>query len=282
MLREERPLARDPLEVIAECLGEPADLMRNPANAEYRCPFSNKLCSKSSNGVTAPVCAIYRRGAPGGNRRVTHPICICPTRFYEANIPADVVRECWEGPRPANPRVVYEVSMQKFGKVDLVIADVDEDTERVRKFLPVELQAVDITGSVFPDYQALISSQLVTEPKGYGINWANVRKRFLSQLVAKGYYCHHWGTRIVAVVQTDLFERFHAHARLAEVSMRDANIVFMLYQFRSRGDPGHWTFQFERLAPTTHTNVMNAVLYETPPVRAKFEARILRQIRLPI
>lgn len=276
-------MEHDPLDVIAECLGEPADSMRNPANAEYRCPFVNRDCVKVNRtlGVQQPVCSIYRRGRPSqGSPRDNPPICTCPKRFYAADIPGDVVRECWPGTAPANPRVVYEIEMEKFGKVDLVIADVDEEGENVRSFLPVELQAVDITGSVLPYYQALITSSMVSQPQSYGINWANVRKRFLAQLVAKGYYCHHWGTRIVAVVQTDLFERFHAHAKLAEVRIDQANIVFMLYQFKRAVPGGAWTFEFERLAPTTHTNVMNAILYETPPAKQIFETKILRQLQI--
>ena len=32
-------MSRDPLTIIAEVLGEPADQMRNPVNAGYQCPF---------------------------------------------------------------------------------------------------------------------------------------------------------------------------------------------------------------------------------------------------
>lgn len=274
-------MASDPLDVIAECLGEPAALMRNPANADYRCPFTNSGCTKFSRVLVqpAPVCSVYRHVKTGKGSPQEHPpVCTCPKRFYAADIPGDVIRECWLGPKPANPMVVHEVGMQKFGQVDLVIADVDEKAEKVRSFLPVELQAVDITGSVLPYYEALIASSLVTKPKNYNFNWANVRKRYLSQLVAKGFYCHHWGTRIVAVVQEDLYDKFHAHAKITEVRLEDSNIIFMLYQFVRHTPGGPWGFELKRLAPTTHMNIMNAVLYETPPVRAAFEGKIVRQL----
>jgi hypothetical protein len=265
----------DPLNVIAEVLGEPADQMRNPANAGYLCPFRNGVCIKTSKllEAPAPVCSIHRRiggGAP--------PICTCPVRFYESNITEDVIRECWIGAPPENPRLAHEISMEKFGKVDLVISDVDRSSARVRRFLPVELQAVDITGTVLPSYVALTNSQMVANRPKYGLNWANVRKRFISQLIAKGYYCHHWGTRIVAVVQADLFEQFQRHARAAEVRLEESNIVFMLYQFVWNQSETRWNFKLERVVPTTHMNVMNAILYETPPLRADFEAKILSRI----
>ena len=52
----------DPLDVIAECLGEPADTMRNPVNADYRCPYINGTCIKTNhkNALPLPVCSIYR------------------------------------------------------------------------------------------------------------------------------------------------------------------------------------------------------------------------------
>lgn len=168
--------------------------------------------------------------------------------------------------------------MQKFGKVDLVIADVDDDRQAVRSFLPVELQAVDITGSYYPAYDALTNNRSDSGQVSYGFNWANVRKRFISQVIAKGYFCSQWGTRIVAVVQEDLFEQFAAHARVVETRLDGSNIVFLLYQYSrsSAGDP--WTLSQRRVVPTTHSIVMNSILYEQAPDRAAFERRILERM----
>jgi hypothetical protein len=272
-------LTHNPLHVVAEILGEPADRMRNPANADYQCPFLASRCVKSSKNLTEPypVCSVYRT-ARRGIRSTRAPICVCPNRFYEVQIQEDVLQEAWKGPRPQNPRVVHEVTMQKFGRVDFVLSDYDEANHRVRQFLPVELQAVDITRTVLPSYLAILSSQAVGARPQYGFNWANVRKRYVSQLIAKGFYCHHWGTRIVAVLQTDLFEEFQKHARVATVSLDDANIVFMLYQFAWDESAQRWQLKLERVVPTTHVSVMNAILYETPPSRDKFESRILDKI----
>lgn len=267
----------DPLEVIAEVLGEPADQMRNPANVEYRCPFIDSRCTKYSRTLEAPapVCSVLRKRRPGTPQRP--PIAVCPKRYFEADIPADVMRECWVGPAPANPRFIWEVGMEKFGRVDLVIADLNDEHSQVRTFLPVELQAVDITGSVLPYYLALTDNRMAEDRHDYGFNWANVRKRYLSQLIAKGFYAHQWGTRIVAVIQTDLFEQFQRHARAPEVAVRDSNIVFLLYQFRLSAE-GRWQLSFERAAPTTHVNVMNAILYERPPSREAFERKLLERV----
>lgn len=251
--------------------------MRSPANAEYRCPYTDRTCSKTNHTTSDPypVCSIYRRSEPRESRT---PICVCPVRFYETDIAGDVIANCWAGDPPTAPRYAYEVQMQKFGKVDLVIADVDDDRRMVRSFLPVELQAVDITGSVYPAYEALTNHRPDTGRLRYGFNWANVRKRFISQLIAKGYFCSQWGTRIVAVVQEDVFEQFAAHARVVETRLEDSNIVFMVYQFSrpSEGEP--WNLLQRRVVPTTHAMVMNAILYEQAPDRAAFERRILERM----
>ncbi len=83
-----------------------------------------------------------------------------------------------------------EVQMEKFDKVDFVIADMNDAETEVRDFISVELQAVDITGSYLPSYLAVINNQELEKRPSYGFNWANVRKRFISQLIAKGYYHH--------------------------------------------------------------------------------------------
>jgi hypothetical protein len=79
--------------------------------------------------------------------------------------------------------------MENFGNVDFVIADVDHERKNVKQFISVELQTVDITGSVESAYQAIINSRLTMEKDfSYGINWENVRKRYITQLINKGFF----------------------------------------------------------------------------------------------
>lgn len=175
--------------------------MYNPVNAGYQCPFINSLCIKLSHKLEGPypVCTLHRRSA----RKVLELVCICPKRFFEADLINDVLQHCWVGDPPVNPQLAHEIQMAGFGKVDFVIADIDQQTGAVGKFVSVELQAVDITGSYEPAYSAIIFREpIVTARMRFGFNWANVRKRFISQLITKGFYHHHWQSRIVAVLQT--------------------------------------------------------------------------------
>lgn len=165
--------------------------------------------------------------------------------------------------------------MENFGTVDFVVADLEPGGRAVRDFVSVELQAVDITGSYVPAYEAVTNNEIMESRPTYGFNWANVRKRFLTQLISKGFYHHHWGTRVAAIMQEDLFEQIRQHADIPAVATGESNIVFLLYQFARNGD--RWELQFQRAVPSTHALVMTASLYERPPDRATFERRILAQ-----
>ena len=50
-------------------------------------------------------------------------------------------------------------------------------------------------------YKALRDDLNLDSPPKYGINFANVYKRYNTRLICKRYYHHHWGTKAVAVMQ---------------------------------------------------------------------------------
>lgn len=248
--------------------------MRNPVNAGYQCPFINSTCTKRSQRMEGPypVCSILRGG-------VQH--CVCPKRFFQSDLVADVLKHCWHGTPPAAPQIAYEVHMKGFGMVDLVIAEL-AGNGGVKAFVSVELQAVDITGTVEPAYQALLASAQVEGKVSYGLNWANVRKRNVSQLISKGFYHHHWGSKIVSVVQGALYATFRNYAPFDELDPKGvtSNVVFMLYEFQDdpeRGAP-HRRLAFTRAIGTSHNSLMTGALYRTPPDRAVFCQRILDRL----
>ena len=245
----------------------------------YRCPFMASICTKTNHqiGDPVPVCSLYRRGVK--REEGAPPICICPNRFFEADVVGDVIRECWGRDPHGEIRTAHEVRLDKFGKVDLVIAELYDNGGEIRRFLPVEIQAVDITGTYRPYYEALVESR-VSEKASYGFNWANVRKRFITQLVSKGAICSRWDTKIVAVVQEDLFEKFQEHAEFTEARIDQANVVFLTYQFTRSAADDRWGLQFSRVFPTTHGSLMTASLYERVPARAEFERKIIERMDL--
>jgi hypothetical protein len=270
----------DPLRIIGEILGEPANSMRNPVNAEYRCPFTSSTCVKRGhNNVKGPypVCSIHR------SKKDQRLICVCPKRFFEADLQNEVIKYCWKGEAPENPRVAYEVKMKPFGTVDMVIADIDESRNYVRNFVSVELQAVDITGSVEPAYTAIIDNvEQLDQKVSYGINWANVRKRYVTQLITKGIFHHHWRTRIVCVLQTQLYESFRKDIEFDEMEPnQNCNIIFMMYDFRDdpeKETPGAVRMVLDKVVGTSHSSLMTGSLYREAPPRQEFCNKILERL----
>ena len=209
-------------------------------------------------------------------------MCVCPKRFFSVDFLTDVIRHCWQGDPPANPQIASEVKMKDFGNVDFVIADVEQNGA-IAEFLSVELQAIDITGSVMPAYRALRAGEQLDRRPKYGLNWANVYKRYITQLIRKGYFHHHWGTKIVAVMQDVVYDYICNWAdfmRSTEVQSDSVNIVFMAYRFED--DPtevGTQRLVLDKVEGTSHANLQQAVLYKAAPSRQTFCERIQRSLR---
>lgn len=269
----------DPAEFIAEVLGQPAAKGFDPAPHNYLCPYIDSQCIKRSTSLGKepyPICSI-RRDIDGVSRQ----ICVCPKRFYAVDFLKDVVTHCWPGAAPANARIAREVKMTGFGNVDFVIADVGESGE-IGQFLSVELQAIDITGSVMPAYQALRAGEDMERRPTYGLNWGNVYKRYITQLIRKGYFHHHWGTKIVAVMQDAVYQYVCDWAdfmRSDDVKGNTVNIIFMIYRFEDDPEnPGMQRFVLSKVEGTSHANLQQAVLYKEAPAREAFCERIQRSL----
>lgn len=272
------PAPIDPTSIIGEILGEPSHQMREPVNADYRCPFINDICKKSSQkipGIPYPVCSAHRPGIVSA----ASLICLCPKRFYEVDFLHDVVEHCWIGSPPNTLRIAHEVKMAGFGQVDFVLADIDTNMN-VSNFISVELQAMDITGSCEPAFTAVLNSEMLLKRPAFNFNYANVRKRYLSQLIAKGFYHHHWGSRIVAVLQDHVYAKMREFAAFDElpVTSPTANIVFLLYKYAGDAATGY-NLVMDRAIGTSHNSLMMGALYRTPPDKSVFHGRIIKRIK---
>lgn len=259
----------DPTNSIAEILGEPARIGFDPASKNYQCPYIGQTCTKRSTAseYPYPVCTLKKRDGA--------PVCVCPKRFYEIDFLQEVVQHAWPGQKPVNPKIAREVQMKDFGNVDFVIADT-ADGKNIGQFLSVELQAIDITGSVRDAYDAILAGQMLDTKKSYGFNWKNVYKRYINQLISKGYYHHHWGTKIVAVIQDEVYNYVCNDAdfmRTADISSQNVNIIFMSYRFEDNGAGGYKPV-LDKVEGTHHSNLQNAVLYKAAPSRAEFCKKI--------
>ncbi|MDD5586647.1 MAG: NotI family restriction endonuclease [Alphaproteobacteria bacterium] len=274
----------NPEHIIGEILGRTAVLGYNPASADFICPYINSRCIKRSTKLGKhnpyPVCSIWKKS---DNKQIALEdlICVCPKRFYAVDFLKDVVHHCWPGSHPSNPRIAPEVKMKGFGNVDFVIADVQKD-QSIAQFLSVELQSIDITGSVMDAYDALLANRFLDKKPTSGLNWKNVYKRYITQLIAKGYFHHHWKTKIVAVIQEQVYKYIKKEADfMCSKNVKDANvnIIFMTYAFdRDPERLGQYKPILQTIEGTSHSSLQNAVLYKNALNREEFCAQISRSL----
>jgi Restriction endonuclease NotI. len=271
-------MPHNPYDIICEILGQPAAQMPNPANEHYLCPFKNAVCSKRNHRSDAPfpVCSIFRRAK---NTIPATPVIICPKRLYAADIYNDVITHCWPYSKPKHPIIVHEIKMGTVGNVDMVIADLSTDKLDISNFVSIELQAIDTTGSYEPAYTSIVLNSALDKRPTYSFNYKNVQKRLVSQLINKGFYHHHWETKLIAVVQDVIYENIKTSIDFPEVEIANSNIIFMQYQMILGGDDSEHRYELKlkNVTGTTHSHLMMSSLYKIAPPKKDFCARIMKQ-----
>ena len=98
--------------------------------------------------------------------------------------------------------------------------------------------------------------------------------------MTKGFYHHHWGTRMVSVPQHQLYAEFKRSIHFDELDPKspNANIVFMTYDYvdaPEKGVPGAKKLVMQNIVGTSHNSLMMAALYHTPPAKSEFCKRYL-------
>jgi hypothetical protein len=275
----------DPSNAIGEVLGKRAVAGFDGSKTGFICPYLNLRCTKRSKSVPSqeayPICSVWK-GAASANVASRDLICVCPKRFYQVDWLSAVIEHCWPFEPPKNPVIANEVNMKGFGNVDFVIADKDPNGD-IGNFLSVELQAIDITGSVYPAYVALRDGVMLPKRPTFGLNWDNVYKRYITQLIRKGYFHHHWGTKIVAVIQDQIYQNVIDKAdfmRSTDIRSPTVNIIFMTYVFEDDPDkPGEFRPTIRRVEGTSHSGLQQAILYKEAPSKAAFKSRIVAAMK---
>jgi len=173
------------------------------ARQEGQCPFTGQGCNKKyQDGFTNGVCSL--KPVKSG------PVICCPIRMY-----ADghrVLLEIAQSAFGAGARLLRSQSEARcdghdvmvFGKgwgkelrlpargnsgryfVDWILALLGKDRELL-EFVAVEVQTVDTTGSYRAEAEAVREGKDPIWASTAGINWENVSKRILPQLIYKGH-----------------------------------------------------------------------------------------------
>lgn len=192
------------------------------------CPYINSRCTK-----------LLRDGSPSGACTVKQidprSIICCPNRLYSRNYhtleeiaevafgtPVNLIPGAQVAKAHHDGRFVA-VFGKRWGKelrlpqrkgtggyfVDWILALIGADG-RLREFVAVEVQAIDTTGNYRAERDAYIKGKRFDSYSTAGMNWENVSKRILPQLIYKGHVLRQEGLckkGMFFVCPTPVYER---------------------------------------------------------------------------
>lgn len=251
--------------------------------SESVCPITSSKCIKTFNdGVVSGVCAL--------KPITSEPVICCPIRLYADNykLLGDIAQSAF-GERVALVAGSEAVSYSKtknapcvavFGKgwgrelrlpqksgkggyfVDWVLAKLSEDGALV-EFVAVEVQTIDSTGNYRNGYQALKESRSIVKTTA-GLNWENVSKRILPQLIYKGQVLQREelckkGLFFVCPgpVYTRIMNRLGGRDGLPRYALQPASITFVTYDY------DHTTAQIAgQILPLENTSIHSTTVYK--------------------
>ena len=203
-----------------------------------QCAFLGKKCYKVRK--SDPDTAIGSCTVLYGRR--SEPIVICPARLIERR---QIFTDCFHlltTHEPGNElHLLPEVSIPG-GSVDYFL--VSAKAGKVKDFVGIELQALDTTGTVWPERQRLLRQlgvQLDNENinKPYGMNWKMTAKTILVQMHHKIETFEHVNKKLVLVVQDRLLAymgRQFSFGHLKNPAVVGDSMHFHAYQMYPQSD----------------------------------------------
>ena len=195
------------MSIIAELFGYATNEAENWSQIveQQQCIFLKAKCfkvRKSDPAVSIGTCSVQYGRPPA-------PVVICPARLLERR---QVFIDCLHlltSHEPGNElHIVPEVAVPG-GNVDYFLVSVRDG--RVKDFVGIELQALDTTGTIWPERQRFLRQMGITDstedipaPKAFGVNWKMTAKTTLVQLHHKVQTFEHVNKKLVLVLQDRL------------------------------------------------------------------------------
>lgn len=133
--------------------------------------------------------------------------------------------------------------------IDYVMARLDTDG-KMAEFTAVEVQTIDTTGSYRNQSVQFFNGRPYTDDRGLtpgwstaGLNWANVSKRILPQLIYKGYVLRRerrCGKGLFFICPTAVLKRVRARlgTKMLEYPIAAGTITFQAYDLGPKRDQG--------------------------------------------
>ncbi|MDJ0004332.1 NotI family restriction endonuclease [Rhodococcus fascians] len=287
-------------------------LARESADAK-RCPFVDGPCTKTGGVCSVklhqsqeivPVCPkrLYFRGheflreiaqeafsgldlilAPDGLPNLLPGSDLKTARSEHGKFRAGAFGQGWA----AEIRLPAAIKGGARYSVDFTVVAVDETSELV-SFVLVEVQTIDTTGSYKVSLDALNDDREIVS-SNIGMNWENVNKRILPQLIIKGLmlqaerFCK---TGIYFATPESVYRRLvlrlGGEDRLRQIPKQPGSITFMRYRhdIEAASLPGA-VVPLKRLPDTTISTSDMSLAFITPqnlPPGGAFEQEILKKI----
>lgn len=228
------------------------------AAARRICPFTSKRCTKLlRNGTVSGVCAIRQKSANSPD------VICCPNRLYANDyaILHDIAQKAFGvnlnlyAGRAAVAKARKEGgAIAVFGHgwggelrlpqregtgsyfVDWVLARLGTKGELV-ELTAAEVQTIDTTGKYGDARKALVSSRTIV-PDTVGLNWENVSKRIIPQIIYKGQVLQRedlckTGLFFICPlpVYNRVIQRLGGTDKIMKFPMQPASINFIAYDY---------------------------------------------------
>lgn len=274
-----------PRKDISELFGYPAK-DRSPEVSRIRergiCPFLQGSCTKLDHrGKSTGVCSVF-------NPKEGVETIICPNRLYFDNyqVLREVIEDAFgadftlirpEGVGKVNHDGLKVVALgHNFGKevrvplpisrgrkrtgsfyTDWVLAQITR-TGDLGNFVGVEVQSIDTTGSYRGTQAGYMKGLKQPPPSGHGLNWENVNKRILPQVIFKGRVLQREKScekGLYFIVPEAMYERIiqRLGGGLEEYPPGRGSVTFFRYAIVKAAEPGQIR-SVENIG-TTRTNV---------------------------
>lgn len=231
------------------------------AAARQVCPFLGSQCTKvlSRDRVISGVCAVRQKTVGSPN------VICCPNRIYAENYKMlHLVAQqafgnelnLYSGRAAVEKAKIENGAIAVFGHgwggelrlpqragtgsyfVDWVLARLDGDGELV-EFTAIEVQTIDTTGNYREARSALLDGRRITDDT-VGLNWENVSKRIIPQLIYKGQVLQRedlcrTGLFFVCPkpVYNRVLNRLGGKDRIPRFPVQPASIHFLAYDYLS-------------------------------------------------
>jgi hypothetical protein len=243
--------------------------IKEQRNQDHTCPFLKEKCKKTSHALedaVLAVCAVIKAG---------RPIITCPWRFYENDL--QIIKNVGNHllqSKEGKIILLPNINIKNVGNVDWFALRIERGN--IKDLIGIEIQAIDITGTVRPAYERFIDGKEAIGGDKFGINYKNVSKRLLPQLLEKGRCFKFWKKKLAVIVQDTLLDDLEKRIGISPIPQAAADILFFSQRLIIRDEQNQ--LELDRIIGMSHETLLTHVMYSELPsfeeVKEKLQERI--------